>query len=88
MKKRTIDKRKIRKDCWDLDYAFTKWLNEHLKVYKKDAIKIVDLEYHKFTYNDEELTQLEIIDKLIHITNFLLNDSVFSFSKLSFTSII
>ena len=75
MKRRTIEKNRIRKDCWDLDFAFIKWLNSHLKVYKKDASKIVDLTYHTYIYNDKELTQIEIIDKLISLTNELLNMS-------------
>ena len=74
MKKKTIQKRKMAKECWDLDWTFIKWLNEHLKVYKKDASKIVDLEYHKFNYKGEELTQLEVINRLIQITNYLIDD--------------
>ena len=65
MKKKTIMKRKISKECWDLDDAFLVWLYEHLKVYLKEASKVVDLNYHKFTYKDEELTQEEIIRRLI-----------------------
>ena len=74
MKKKTIYKRKISKECWSLDYAFVKWLNEHLKVYKKDASKMIDLEYHTFEYKEEELTQLEIINRLISITDTLMLD--------------
>ena len=74
MKKKTIQKRKISKECWSLDYAFVKWLNEHLKVYKKDASKMVNLEYHRFDYNGEELTQLEIINRLINLTDTLMLD--------------
>ena len=74
MKKRTIEKRKISKECWNLDYAFYEWLNEHLKVYKKEASKIVDLEYHKFEYNGREWTQIEIIDHLIFLTGQVILD--------------
>ena len=76
MKKKTINKNKIRKECWNLDAAFIDWLNIHLKVFKKDAIKIVDLEFHKFNYNGEELTQLQIIDRLIQLTNDLKTTNV------------
>ena len=44
-KQRSIDKRKLHKECWDLDWAFVKWLQQHLIIFKKDASKIVDLEY-------------------------------------------
>lgn len=67
-------KRKISKECWNLDYSFIKWLNQHLKVYLKDADKIVDLDYHKFTYNEKEWTQREIIERLIFLTDQLLID--------------
>ena len=67
-KQRSIDKRKLHKECWDLDWAFVKWLQQHLIIFKKDASKIVDLEYYKFEYKGEELTQLQIIDKLIRLT--------------------
>lgn len=69
MKRKTQDKRKLHKDCWDLDFAFIKWLNVHLKVYKKDAARVVDLDYHKFDYNGRKWSQGEIIDRLISLTN-------------------
>lgn len=74
-KQRSIDRRKLHKDCWNLDYAFIKWLNQHLIVFKKDASKIVDLEYYKFEYHGQELTQLQIIDKLIRLTTEILVSS-------------
>ena len=66
MKKKTINKKKIRKECWDLDSAFLKWLKEHLIVYLKEASKVVDLNWHKFQYKGEELTQEQIIKKNIN----------------------
>lgn len=69
-----VTKKTIKKECWNLDYNLTKWLNEHLKIYKKDASEIVDLEFHKFNYKNKEYTQLQIIDKLIDITDYLLTD--------------
>ena len=66
MKKKTINKKKISKECWDLDSAFLKWLKEHLIVYLKEASKVVDLNWHKFQYKGEELTQEQIIKKNIN----------------------
>ena len=68
-KLKNIQKKKIRKECWNLDSAFVNWLNIRLKIYKHDAGKIVNLEYHKFDYDGKEWTQLELIDKLIHLTD-------------------
>lgn len=67
MKKCTIKKNNIRKDCWNLDQAFLKWLEEHLRVYLKDASNFVDLTYHKFTYKDKEYTQHDIILRMLHL---------------------
>ena len=66
-------------ECWNLDWAFIKWLNSRLKIYKKGASKIVNLEYHKFIYEDKEYTQLELIDKLIDITNWFIDNEIFNF---------
>ena len=64
-------------ECWNLDCEFIKWLNSRLIVYKNEASKIVDLEYHKFIYKDEEYTQSQLVDKLIDITNWFINNDVF-----------
>ena len=36
-------KKKLKEECWSLDYSFIVWLNQHLKVYLQDAQKIVNL---------------------------------------------
>lgn len=72
-----ITKKTISKECWNLDYELVKWLNEHLKVYREEAIKVVNLEFYKFEYKKKEYTQLEILDRLIDITNTLLETDYF-----------
>lgn len=69
MKKKTINKKKISKECWGLDSAFLKWLKEHLIVYLKEASKVVDLNWYKFQYKGEELTQEQIIKKMLILLN-------------------
>lgn len=64
-----VTKNTIKKECWNLDFEFVKWLNEHLKVYNEEASKIVDLGFHKFIYKKKTYTQKMIIDRLIEITN-------------------
>lgn len=56
-------------ECWDLRYSFLVWLREHLKVYMRDAKNRVDLEYHKYNYKGKEYTQLELINKLIELSD-------------------
>lgn len=63
--------RKIKKECWCLDYSIIVYLNKHLKVYKNDASRNIDLTYHKFKYGNEEYTQLDIINELIDITTYV-----------------
>lgn len=73
-------KKRIKEECWNLDFELIKWLNEHLKVYLEEGSKVVDFEYHKFKYKNKEYTQLEIIKRLITITDFLLKDEPYGSS--------
>lgn len=75
---RFVTKKIISRECWNLDYELIKWLNEHLKVYKEEAIKVVDLEFYKFPYKRKKYTQLEILNRLIEITNILLEIDYFN----------
>ena len=59
---------------WNLDYEFIEWLNKWFKEYRKNAIKVVDLEYRIYEYQGKELTQLQIIDRIIALTDILTND--------------
>lgn len=65
-------KRKLQEECWSLDYTIVKWLNEHLKVYLKDANGFIDLTVYKFEYQGKNYTQLELLNKLITVTDELL----------------
>lgn len=58
-------KRKIKRECWNLDNTFYSWLLEHLKVYLKDASIIIDLDYRILTVDDTSLTQREAIKHII-----------------------
>ena len=77
MKHKTIKKRQISRDCWDLEYTFFKWLEERLPVYLKEGGAFVDLEYHKFEFRGKEYTQKELIERMIHLL------SIKKFLKLS-----
>ena len=58
----------LKEECWNLDLALVKWLNEHLKFFKEEVNGIINLEYHTYIYNGKEYTQLQIIDRLIELT--------------------
>lgn len=63
----------VKRECWDLDYSFIKWLNKHLKVYLKDASTMVDLSFHKFKFEGFEYTLEELIKLLIETTDYLID---------------
>lgn len=67
-------KRKMQEECWNLGYEFVKWLNEHLKIYVEDKQKVVDMEYYKYDYKGKNYTELEMMNKLVDVTDELLKE--------------
>ena len=61
-------------ECWNVNYEFLKWINSRFKQYKKDAIKTVDLEYFAYNYKNKDYTQLQIIERIIELTDDLVDD--------------
>lgn len=61
-------KRKKTPIDWNLNYEFIVWLNKWFRIYKKNASKVVDLEYFKFDYKGKKYTQIEIINRIIYLT--------------------
>ena len=51
-------------ETWALDFHFYCWLYERLKMYLE--ANCVDLNYHKFNFDDNEYTQQELIDKMLY----------------------
>lgn len=67
-------------ETWNLDYEFIKWINTRFKKYKELAPEVIDLEEHTFKYKNKTYTQLEIIDRIIEITNYILDNDYFEIS--------
>ena len=63
------------RDTWNMDSYIIASLYGHLKKYKDACKDFVNLEYHKFHVNGEELTQLQCIDKMIDNLKFILDSS-------------
>lgn len=59
-------------DCWELNISALAYLYKNLVQYKKDASTIVDLTHYKFDYQGKEYTQIELIDKMIQIGEYIL----------------
>lgn len=70
-------------ETWNLDCEFIKWVNSRFKKYKEKASKIVDLEFHRFEYDGKEYTQLELIDKVIKLSNEYIDTNLLSEDKLN-----
>lgn len=71
------EEKMLKEDTYSLDYTLTKWLNIRLKAYLNYASKYVDLEYYKYKYKNKEYTQLEILNRLIEITDTLVDESFY-----------
>lgn len=70
-------KKKLIEETYDLNYSFILWLNEHLKVYKEHASKIIDLTYHKIKIDDTEYNLEEALDVMIRTSNRLLDEDYY-----------
>lgn len=61
-------------ECWNLDLTFLQWINSRFKKYREQAGEIVDLSYFKFKYKGKTYTQLELIDKVIELSDMILEN--------------
>lgn len=52
----------------DVGRIFCEWLYSHCKMYLEKADGIVDMEFHSVEIGDEELTQLQCIQRIIELT--------------------
>ena len=54
------------RETWAIDHYLYMWLYERLKMY--DEINIVNTEFHKYNYEEEEITLQNCIDRMIEGT--------------------
>lgn len=59
-------------ETWCLDYNFYKWLNSRLKIFIRDANKVVNLDYYVFELEGENYTLLELMYYLVDLTDNIL----------------
>ena len=62
------------RETWAMGATFTQWLYERLRMYKDVGGQIVNLSYHSFDVDGVEMTQLEIIDKMLSNCEILLRE--------------
>lgn len=60
------------RETWCLEHIFFSWLYERLMMYKEKASEIIDLTYHKFNIGGKEYTQMECIDKMLNLLEYIL----------------
>lgn len=53
------------RETWNLYYTIDLLMYERLCAYKEIAEKCIDLDFHKFDFNGETLTQRECINRMI-----------------------
>ena len=70
-------KRRIKEECWNLDYELIKWLNEHLATYLKDSEGTIDLTYYKYIYKKKEYNLKELCEIILEDTAYLLNSEAY-----------
>lgn len=54
---------------WNLNHELICWLNYWFKEFKEKAK--IDLDYHKVEYKNEILTQEQVIDRIIELTEYI-----------------
>lgn len=55
-------------ETWNMDRIFCEWLYSHCKMYLEKAEGTVDLEFRSVEIDDEELTQLQCIQRILKLT--------------------
>lgn len=63
------------RETWALNLTFAMWLYSRVSMFKEKASKIIKLDYHKFTIDDKEYTQIEMIDLILENTESYLKSS-------------
>lgn len=62
-------------ETWNMGRIFCEWLYSHCKMYLEKAEGIVDMEFHCIEIGDEELTQLQCIQRILKLTGEALTES-------------
>lgn len=61
-------------ETWDLASSFYAWLYERIRMYMDKAPKVVNIDYHKFNWKDEEYSQREILELILSHISFYFSE--------------
>ena len=69
------------RETYSLNYTMIAWLYEHLKYLQEEASKVFD--FHTFAIDEETLTQMECIDRMVKDCEIYLKfgNKIFGLSK-------
>ena len=69
------------RETYSFNYTMIAWLYEHLKYFQEKASKVFD--FHTFAIDEETLTQMECIDRIVKDCEIYLKfgDKIFGLSK-------
>lgn len=69
------------RETYSFNYTMIAWLYEHLKYFQEKASKVFD--FHTFAIDEETLTQMECIDRMVKDCEIYLKfgDKIFGLSK-------
>lgn len=73
------------RETWALNDAFYMWLYERLMMYKEIGGEVVDLTFHKFKYQGQEYSQLELINKLLEMLKVYFKSGEYKFGDEDYT---
>ena len=71
------------REAYSFDYTIIAWLYEHLKYFQEEASKVINFDFHTFTIDEETLTEMECIDRMVKDCEiyFKFGDNIFRFSE-------
>lgn len=52
------------RETYSFDYTMIAWLYEHLKCFQ-EANRVINFDFHTFAIDEETLTQIECIDRMV-----------------------
>ena len=60
------------RETWNLNRIFIEWIYTRVKMYKEYTCRIINTNFHKITYKDNEITQAEAMDKILELSKLCL----------------
>lgn len=57
---------------WNLDHELIYWINYWFKKYKEEAK--IDFQFHRYIYEGVQMTQGEVIDRIVELTEHIHNN--------------